>query len=89
LLPSGASAIALLSPEGAIDFVQRILPAFMPPQAKLELKLPAFGKTVPVGFAVMAGKDELRTCTVVPGEVMQAVGQYVGKLRAAHGGAAK
>ena len=87
LLPSGASVVAFLSPAGMIDFIQRIVPAIMPSQAKIDLKLPEFPKTSPIGFAVTAGKEELRTYLVVPGEVLRAIGQYVGKVRAMHGGA--
>jgi hypothetical protein len=82
LLPAGASAVAFLSPAGAIDFVQRIVPELMPPQAKIQWKLPAFGATPPIGFAAVAAPAELRTCLAVPAEVLQAIGQYVRNVRA-------
>jgi hypothetical protein len=88
-LPAGAMAVAFLSPAGAIDFVGRIVPAFVPPQAKLELKLPEFPQTPPIGFAITTGKDELQTCLVVPGEVLQAIRPYVGKVRAMRGSSTK
>jgi hypothetical protein len=82
LLPAGASTVAFLSPAGAIDFIQRIVPELMPPQAKIDWKLPAFGATPPIGFAATAAPEELRTCLVVPAEVLQAISQYVRKVRA-------
>jgi hypothetical protein len=53
------------------------------------LKLPEFPQTPPIGFAITTGKDELQTCLVVPGEVLQAIRPYVGKVRAMRGSSTK
>ena len=55
----------------------------------MELKIPDFPKTPPIGLAVTAvgpgdvrTASELHTCLVVPAEVLQAIGQYLGQIQA-------
>jgi hypothetical protein len=86
LLPSDAVLTGFWSPAGTIDLVKRIVPAILPPEAGLNPKIPEFPKTPPIGMAVTTAHDELQACLVVPPEVLQAVAQYVGKIRAARGG---
>lgn len=80
LLPPKPVVTVYVSPRGAIEFVQRIVPAFAPPEANVNLKLPEFPKTPPLGFAVTTGKAEAQMQLVVPREVIQAVGHYVGQV---------
>jgi uncharacterized protein (TIGR03067 family) len=88
LLPPDACSIAYVSPRGTIDFVKRIWLKMAPPDArKMELPLPEFSQTPPLGFAVTKVANGLQTCLVVPAEVLQGVGPYIGKLQAMHGGA--
>jgi hypothetical protein len=82
LLPSGPLAALYWSPKGTIGFVQQIVRAVAPPQVKVPLKLPEFPQTPPLGFAVTTAANELQTCLVVPAEVLQAIGPYVGQILA-------
>jgi hypothetical protein len=80
LLPAGAFGVAFWSPQGTVQLVNRLLPAFVPggPSA---FKLPEFDKTPPIGFAITSGPNELTGHMVVPVEVLNAIGQYVGKVK--------
>ena len=82
LLPTRALAIGFVSPAGAIGFVQRMAAAALPPEAKVKVNLPPFPSTPPLGFALTTAANEVQTCLVVPAEVLQAAGAYVGKIRA-------
>jgi hypothetical protein len=88
LLPSGATAAVYLNPAEMIGFVQRMVPALTPPEANVKLTLPEFPRTAPVGFAVTIAADEVQTCLVVPAEVLQAIGPYVGQIKAMQSSAA-
>jgi tetratricopeptide (TPR) repeat protein len=80
LLPPDAILIGYLSPQGTIDFIKRMSSAIMPPEMKLEAKIPEFPKTPPLGFAVTTAHDELQTCLIVPAEVLLAVPKYIEKI---------
>jgi hypothetical protein len=82
-LPSDAVLTGYLSPAGTIDFVKRIMSAILPPEAGFNPNIPEFPKAPPIGMAVTTAHDELQACLVVPPEVLQAIAQYVGKIRAA------
>ena len=82
LLPRGAAAVAYVSPTGTVEFLNRILPAAVPLVAYMNLKLPAFPKTPPIGFAATTALNELRTCLVVPAKVLYALPQYAARVRA-------
>lgn len=77
LLPAGAVAVAYINPAEMLEYVQRFAAAIMPPQVKVQLKLPEFPHTPPVGWALTTGANELQTCLVVPAEVLEAIGPYV------------
>jgi len=83
LLPAGAPWIGFWSPRGTIEFVKQTLPVFAPPGAKVDLKIPEFPKTPPIGFALTTGPNELVGHMVVPVEVFRAVGQYAPKVKSA------
>lgn len=87
LLPAKALAIGFVSPAGVLGFVQRMAAAALPPEAKVKVNLPSFPPTPPLGFALTTSANEVQTCLVVPAEVLQAAGAYVGKIRAQHGAA--
>ncbi|MGO9113153.1 MAG: hypothetical protein ACLP9L_28295 [Thermoguttaceae bacterium] len=89
LLPSGAMAAVYLNPTEMIRFVQQMATGITPPEAKVKLKLPEFPKTPPIGFAVTTAADEVQTCLVVPAEVLQAIGPYVGQIKAMQSDAAR
>ncbi|MHB1033612.1 MAG: hypothetical protein ACYC35_16580 [Pirellulales bacterium] len=81
LLPAGAPSVAFWSPQGTVDFIIRMIPAFAPGDGKTEFKIPEFDKTPPIGFAVTSAPNELQGHMVVPAEVLKAIGQYVGKVK--------
>jgi len=80
MLPSGAQWVGYISPKGTIDFVKRVIPAFTP-EGKTPPKLPECPETPPIGFAVKTAPDGLRSHTVVPAEVLKALGGLVAELR--------
>ncbi len=85
LLPSHAAMVAYLSPEGVVAFVKQIASAVVPPEAGLNLNIPEFPKTPPIGMAVTTAPNELQSCVVIPLEVLKGIAQYVGKIRAGQG----
>lgn len=74
LLPPGAQWVGYWSPQGTVDFINRIVPAFAP---KGQWKLPEFAATPPIGFAAKTTPAGVRTYLIVPPAVVKAVGQYV------------
>jgi len=85
LLPAGAPWVGLWSPRGTIEFGKQMIPAFAPPGKKVDLKIPEFPKTPPIGMAVTTAQNELQGHIVVPAEVLQGIGQYAAKVKAAAG----
>ncbi len=81
LLPSDALLIGYLSPQGTIDIIKRMGSVILPPEMKVEEKIPEFPKTPPIGLAVTTAPNELHTCLVIPGEVVLAIPPYVEKIR--------
>lgn len=82
LLPAGAPYVAFWSPQGTIEFVNRLIPQFAPPGAPAEFRIPEFPKSPPIGIAVTTAPNEIQAHLVVPAEVFKAIGSYVGKIRA-------
>jgi tetratricopeptide (TPR) repeat protein len=80
MLPSDAILVGYLSPQGMIEFIKRMGSVVMPPEMKVEQKIPEFPKTPPIGFAVTTAPNELQTCLVVPGEILLAVPKYIEKI---------
>jgi hypothetical protein len=87
LLPKGATWSMYFSPKGFFEFLNRTLAAAPPPANAV--KLPAFGPTPPVAMAMTSGPDEVEAHLVVPAEVVQEIGQLVGKMHHAPPPAAK
>jgi hypothetical protein len=81
LLPANAPWIGLLSPRGTIEFAKQMIPAFAPPGAKAEIKIPEFAKTPPIGFAVTTAPGEIQGHMVVPAEVLKEIGQYAANVK--------
>lgn len=87
LLPSNTLAIAYLSPSGVIEYAKRLMLAIAPHGTGENLKLPEFPKTPPIGLAITTTSNELQVYLVVPAEVFQAVGPYVGQIQTMRGSA--
>jgi hypothetical protein len=85
LLPTGAPLVKYVSVQGTIDFINRLLPAVLPPQVPQGFTLPKFPAAPPIGFAAVTAPEELRTVTAVPAEVIRAIGQYVAEIQGAKG----
>jgi hypothetical protein len=81
LLPAGAPAVVYVSPAGILELVKRMAFAMAPPEAMVNVKIPEFPATPPIGFAVTTGADEVQTCLVIPAEVLQAIVPYIAKIR--------
>ena len=75
MLPK-ASWRLYLSPKGLLDFVKRAAATALPPG--VNLPIPEFGETPPVVMGVTTGADEVELQTIVPAEVVKAVGQLGG-----------
>jgi hypothetical protein len=87
LLPPNALAVAYISPRGIIEFYKRMmqitLSQFAPDQAEqIEVFIPKFPETPPIGFAVTTAPHEVQTSMVVPLETIKGIGQYVMKVQA-------
>jgi tetratricopeptide (TPR) repeat protein len=80
LLPPDAILVAYISPQGTIDFIKRMASVIIPPEMKVEQKIPDFPKTPPLGFALTTAPNELQTSLIVPAEVLLAVPQYIQKI---------
>jgi hypothetical protein len=79
LLPSGAQAVGLMSPNGLIAFINRMA-ALMPKQGGPP-RLPEFPEAPPVGWAAKASPKGLETDLAVPAQALSAIGQYVMTIR--------
>jgi tetratricopeptide (TPR) repeat protein len=80
LLPPDAILVAYISPQGTIDFIKRMASVIIPPEMKVEQKIPDFPKTPPLGFALTTAPNELQTSLIVPAEVLLAVPKYIEKI---------
>ncbi len=80
LLPSGAPVVGYWSPKGTIDFVNQAISLFAPDEQS-KFALPDFPETPPVGLAATISADEVQTDVVIPGEVLKAIGAYVGEVQ--------
>jgi hypothetical protein len=81
-LPEGSQWVALVSPRGVVALAARMFAVFseMAPMG-LDIKIPEFPKTPPVGVGVKASAGEVQAQVVVPSEVLQAIGKYQGDVR--------
>jgi hypothetical protein len=84
LLPPDAMAMACIGPSDMIQFISRIMPAFLPPETGIRLKLPQFPQTLPIVFSISTGHDELQTSTVIPCDVLKAVVPYAQTVEVIH-----
>ena len=80
LLPSGAPLVGYWSPKGTVDFLNQAISLFAPVE-EVKFVLPDFPETHPVGMATTISADEVQTDLVIPGEVLKAIGAYVGEVR--------
>ena len=78
LLPPGAACSVYVSPKGFFDFLNRTMAAVLPPGSGV--KIPEFGPTPPVAMAITTGPDDVEAHVVVPAEVIQAIGRFVGSV---------
>ncbi len=78
LLPPGAACSVYVSPKGFFDFLNRTMAAALPPGSGV--KIPEFGPTPPVAMAITTGPDDVEAHVVVPAEVIQAIGRFVGSV---------
>ena len=80
-LPPGAHFVGYWSPSGTIAFADRMMRLVSGPET--DMQLPAFPDTPPVGVAITATPSVVRFCTVVPAEIITAVGRYVETMKGA------
>lgn len=80
LLPSGAPLVGYWSPKGTVEFLNQAISLFAPPE-RTGFTLPDFPETPPVGMATTISPDEVETHVVIPGEVLKAIGGYVGEVQ--------
>jgi hypothetical protein len=80
LLPPQAPFVGYWSPAGTVEFVNRLVSLFAPGE-QAGHRLPKFPATQPVGCALTTAPNEVRTHTVVPADVLQAIGRYVIQVR--------
>lgn len=80
MLPSGAQWVGYFSPQGTIDYLQRVIPA-LTPEGKTAPQIPDFPQTPPIGFAVKTVEDGVRSHTVVPAAVLKGVAGFVVEIR--------
>ena len=73
--------IALISPEGVLGIVNRVIPRMMGPGGPAP-DLPAFPATPSIGLAVKAGVHQVETTIVVPPAVLTEIGKYQAALHA-------
>lgn len=78
LLPEKSPWQGFVSPSGALATVQSIIAAAAPGQG---FALPPFPATPAVGCAASLDGDGLSAVLVVPGEVLEAIGEYAGRFR--------
>lgn len=82
MLPKGAQWAGYFNPKGAMDMVQRLIGGLGVP-----FQLPNFPQTPPVGAALRLSETGLQVRLVVPGSVLEGVGDVVQKLMQLQAGA--
>ena len=79
LLPKDAIAVGYLNPQGAVNWVSRIISQVMP-LAPIG-QFPEFPETPPVGFAAQVSKQNIDIQMVVPKETIEGVKKYIEQMQ--------
>jgi hypothetical protein len=78
LLPAGAQTIALVSPAGVVELVNRF--AVLIPQAG-GFQLPPFRPVPPIGFGLKLSGTGLEARVTIPATTLEGIGTFVRQLR--------
>lgn len=79
LLPQGSQWMFLVSPQGTVAMVSRVMAGFIP---QAGFRLPEFPATPPIGIGVKMSATELESRLVIPAGVLEGIGAYIQKYRA-------
>jgi hypothetical protein len=78
LLPEGAQWAAYISPQGVVQWIDKLLSQL---PAGLNLKLPPFPPSDPIGAAARVSAEGLDAELVLPQSVVAGIGQYIGLVQ--------
>jgi hypothetical protein len=78
LLPERAQWAAYISPQGVVQWIDTLLRQL---PAELNLKLPPFPQSDPIGAAAKVSAEGLDAELVLPESVVAGIGQYVGTIQ--------
>jgi hypothetical protein len=76
LLPEGAQWGAYISPQGVVQWVDMLLKQF-----EVQVNLPAFPDSDPIGLAARISPEALDAELVLPESVIAGIGQYIGLIQ--------
>jgi hypothetical protein len=81
-LPTDAPVVAFVSPQGAIDFVNRAVDAVTGAVGEpVPFRLPPFPDSPAIGWALTISPGELREEMVLPTEFLKALGRYIKQVQ--------
>jgi hypothetical protein len=79
LLPKGAQWAAYVNPQGFLQWVDTLMRQLLP--AELNIRIPPFPPSDPIGLAAKTSADGLDAELVLPESVVAGIGQYVGLIQ--------
>jgi len=79
LLPDGSQCVGLMSVDGTIAFINRILG--LVPDVPAEVTIPEFPASPPIGFSMKVSPAGLQGDMVLPAELIEQIGEYVKKIQ--------
>ncbi len=83
LLSDDAQMVGFISPEGSLQFVQRMMAMFVPEGQQVEIpQLPPFPSSPPLGFSFQNDGEAFEAGLVAPVESLIALGKYIQAWRA-------
>jgi len=85
LMPKDVQWLGLLSPQGVIAYVNRVVKTFVAaePGGFPPFELPEFPATPPIGCGMRVADNQVQGFLVVPAPVLEGIGQYVKQLQSA------
>jgi hypothetical protein len=78
LLPEGAQWVLYVSPQGIVQWADLFIKSMA---AQMEIKIPPFPSSDPIGLAARASPAGLDAEIVLPDNVLVGIGQYIGMIQ--------
>ncbi len=82
LLPDKAQWVGYISPQGILQYVQRMIETLVPEQQRQQIpRIPDFPSSPPLGFSLYYDGKALEAGLVAPAESLTALGKYIQEMQ--------